>query len=103
MGAVALGKHLWPRPWHSLLGDITDQNGEGVISAARVVCFCRVGSGAAELFSSIMKHFKHREKTSFVLVFFCLAHVFWKARWKQGRARRLVSLSAGSGTLMICH
>lgn len=57
-------------PQHSLPGDVHDQNGEGVISAARVFCFCRFGSGAAELFSSIMKHFKHREKPSFVLFFF---------------------------------
>lgn len=50
-------------------GKVLDRNGEGVISAARVFCVCRVGSYAAELFSSIMKHFKHREKPSFVLFF----------------------------------
>lgn len=70
-----------------LAGDVSDQNGERVISGASVFHFCRVGSGAAELFSSIMKHVKHREKPSFVLfcVFDCL--VFLEGWMETGQSR----------------
>lgn len=80
-------------------GGVNDQNGEGVISAARVFGFCHVGSGAAERFLQL-RNILSIEKSQVLFCFF--DWLMCSGRPDGNRAEQGASLSAGSGTL-ICH
>ena len=75
-----MGGKTHPLLQHSLLGDVSDQNGEGMI-LANVFGFNCVCSIAADFFS-IMEHFKRREKPQFCVVGWLVWLECWKEAWE---------------------